>query len=538
VRRGDAFAGERKMTIAPAMTVKQRRSGAGQLLPNVAVKLLRFSGHRSQQGDNSLPAQDRGIDDYILSNPRHPLHGTPVIRTFRVKHGSHDGLTGVDAFDEMIAMARRGEMKYILVDKYDRFGRNTQEALQLEKELNRLGAYIVSAKEQFDVSQPSGWLAKTMMQVLADFYSRNLASETKKGMREKLERGEWPYPAPIGFSSRREARHTCLEADPKTAPLITEGFRRFSTGRYTLREWADEAWRSLGGGRSGTRVTPSGWQAIFRNRMYVGTMETAAFPGIDFELHPSAARLIDAETFARVQAILNERTNGKSRRGVFSYPLAPVLWSAELDCQFHGETQVKRGLSYYRSRTKQQGRRIYLSTTKAEAGLIDVLKQLTISRGKAEELREAIVDRWQQETPEGHAKALEAMRASVREQDQRIKRLVGLYVSGEVSREHFQSLKADYEEVKFSKLEALKALEDDAKDQRVVLDEALVILGDLPALWTSLDDHGKQAWVQVLFQKLVINDRGKVVDRVLNHPFDEILEFKKGRSNSVRLSSP
>ena len=116
--------------------------------------------------------------------------------------------------------------------------------------------------------------------------------------------------------------------------------------------------------------------------------------------------------------------------------------------------------------------------------------------------------------------------------------MVGLYVSGEVSREHFQSLKADYEEVKLSKLEALKALEDDAKDQRVVLDEALVILGDLPALWTSLDDNGKQAWVQVLFQKLVINDRGKVVDRVLNHPFDEILEFKKGRSNSVRLSSP
>ncbi len=163
---------------------------------------------------------------------------------------------------------------------------------------------------------------------------------------------------------------------------------------------------------------------------------------------------------------------------------------------------------------------------------------MTISPGKAEELREAIVERWQEETPEGHSDAVKAMRASIREQDQRIKRLVGLYVSGEVSREHFQSLKADYEEVKLSKLEALKALEEDAKDQRVVLDEALVILGDLPALWTSLDDNGKQAWVQVLFQTLVINDRGKVVDRVLNHPFDEILEFKKGRSNSVRLSSP
>ncbi len=526
------------MTMARVVRARPRKAGPIQALPNVAVKFLRFSGHRNQQGDNSLPAQDRGIDDYVLNNPRHSLHGTAVIRTFRVKHGSHDGLTGVDAFDEMIAMARRGEMKYILVDKYDRFGRNTQEALQLEKELNRLGVFIVSAKEQFDVSQPAGWLAKTMMQVLADFYSRNLASETKKGMREKLERGEWPYPAPIGFSSLREGRHTYLEADPKTAPVVTEGFRRFSTGRYTLREWAGEAWRSLGGGTSGTKITPSGWQEIFRNRMYVGTMHTAAFPGIDFELHPSAPRLVDAETFARVQAILNERTNGKSRHGVFRYPLAPVLWSAELDCQFHGDTQVKRGISYYRSREKQEGRRIYLSTTKAEAGLLNVLKQVTISPRKTEELRAAIVERWQQETPEGHTKAVEAMRASIREQDQRIKRLVGLYVSGEVSHEHFQSLKADYEEVKLSKLEALKALEEDAKDQRVVLDEALAILGHLPALWTSLDDNGKEAWVQVLFKKLVINDRGKVVDRVLNHPFEEILEFKKGCSNSVRLSSP
>jgi hypothetical protein len=101
--------------------------------------------------------------------------------------------------------------------------------------------------------------------------------------------------------------------------------------------------------------------------------------------------------------------------------------------------------------------------------------------------------RWQQETPEGHSDAVKAMPASIREQDQRIKRQVSVYVSGEVSREHFQSLKADYEDVKLSKLEALKALKEDAKEQRVVLDEALAILGDLPALWSRLNDNGKQA---------------------------------------------
>jgi hypothetical protein len=170
--------------------------------------------------------------------------------------------------------------------------------------------------------------------------------------------------------------------------------------------------------------------------------------------------------------------------------------------------------------------------------LLAVLSHVQISADKAQELRAAIVERWQQETPHGHTEALKAMQASIREVDQRIKRLVGLYVAGEVSREHFQSLKADYEEVKLSKLEALKALEDDAKDQRLILEEALAILGNLPVLWTSLDDQSKEAWVQVLFTKLVINQRGKLVEHVLNHPFEEILEFKKGRSNSVRLSSP
>ena len=61
-----------------------------------------------------------------------------------------------------------------------------------------------------------------------------------------------------------------------------------------------------------------------------------------------------------------------------------------------------------------------------------------------------------------------------------------------------------------------------------MLDEGLA---SLVQTFRPLDDNGKEACVQVLVKKRVINDRGKVVDRVLYHPSDEILEFKKGRSN-------
>ncbi len=37
-------------------------------------------------------------------------------------------------------------------------------------------------------------------------------------------------------------------------------------------------------------------------------------------------------------------------------------------------------------------------------------------------------------------------------------------------------------------------------------------MGNMPALWSGLDDKGKEAWVQVLFKKVVIHHRGKMVD--------------------------
>jgi hypothetical protein len=50
------------------------------------------------------------------------------------------------------------------------------------------------------------------------------------------------------------------------------------------------------------------------------------------------------------------------------------------------------------------------------------------------------------------------------------------------------------------------ALEEERKGPARCSDEALVIPGDLPALWTSLDDNWQAGLCSVLFQKLVIND--------------------------------
>jgi hypothetical protein len=68
-------------------------------------------------------------------------------------------------------------------------------------------------------------LVHGIMSSIAEFYSRNLATEVAKGLTQKLAQGGTPMRAPVGYlnvrrtdEQGREVR--TVEVDPERAPLI------------------------------------------------------------------------------------------------------------------------------------------------------------------------------------------------------------------------------------------------------------------------------------------------------------------------------
>ena len=108
--------------------------------------------------------------------------------------------------------------------------------------LNKAGAKLVSATENIDES-PSGALLHGIMASIAEFYSRNLGAEVKKGLHQKAKSGGTPGWAPPGYrniidvSDGREARTVAL--NPETAPLIRLAFELYASGDYSLSELAE-----------------------------------------------------------------------------------------------------------------------------------------------------------------------------------------------------------------------------------------------------------------------------------------------------------
>ncbi len=86
------------------------------------------------------------------------------------------------ALDQLLADARRGKFKVIIVAALDRFGRNVKHLLTMLDELNALGVKFISLRENIDLSTPQGQL---IMTVLAAF-SQLEREITRQRIREAL----------------------------------------------------------------------------------------------------------------------------------------------------------------------------------------------------------------------------------------------------------------------------------------------------------------------------------------------------------------
>src|SRR6201999_1095884 len=109
---------------------------------------------------------------------------------------------------------------------------------QIHALIKAAGAQLVSATENIDET-PSGMLLHGIMSSIAEFYSRNLATEVIKGMNQKVKTGGTPGKPPRGHRNARiinaggrELRTVVL--DEPRAELIRWAFQAYATGDWTL----------------------------------------------------------------------------------------------------------------------------------------------------------------------------------------------------------------------------------------------------------------------------------------------------------------
>ena len=140
-----------------------------------AVAYCRYSSNN--QREESIDAQLRAIREYAKAN--HIV----ILKEYVDSAISATGSADRKQFNQMLLDSKKREFTNVIVHKLDRFCRNQDDAYGYKLELKKNGVRVISVLERID-NTPEGKLLEGILDTLAGFYSKNLARETMKGMKE------------------------------------------------------------------------------------------------------------------------------------------------------------------------------------------------------------------------------------------------------------------------------------------------------------------------------------------------------------------
>ena len=149
----------------------------------------------------------------MRSHIPHSCSSTPAQREANQRKADQLGATIIEEFVDagesarkadrpelmlMIQYVAKHKTNYCIVHKVDRLARNRADDVTIHLALKDAGVTLVSATENIDET-PSGMLLHGIMSSIAEFYSRNLATEVVKGPSQKAAQGGTVTKAPIGY---------------------------------------------------------------------------------------------------------------------------------------------------------------------------------------------------------------------------------------------------------------------------------------------------------------------------------------------------
>jgi site-specific DNA recombinase len=275
---------------------------------------------------------------------------------------------GRDIFNQMIEKIYASkEPVGIIAWHPDRLARNSVDGGQI--------IYLIDINKILTLKFPTHWFEPTpqglfMLQVAfgqSKYYSDNLSENVKRGIRQKIRRGEYPYLAPFGYVNDKNTRNIVIE--PTEAKILKEAFQEFADGKHSLTTMSQRLHLLGLVSSNGTELGKHTVQRILTNNTYIGLIEHKG------ELYEGNFEpIIDKATFDDVQKELKKRSKQrKQKNGGHNFALAGLIKCGECGGMIVGQYAKKGRYIYYRC-SKRMGVKCHQPYT-PDVLLIDQLKE-------------------------------------------------------------------------------------------------------------------------------------------------------------------
>ena len=360
--------------------------------------------------------------------------GIEVIESFTESKSAKK--PGRKLFNEMIAKIQASKEPIGLLSWHpDRLARNSVDGGQI--------IYLIDSGQLASLRFPTFWFEPTpqglfMLQVSfgqSKYYSDNLSENVKRGIRQKLRRGEWYNLAPFGYVNNLKTRN--IEPDPVKSRVVKKVFADFATGKHTLKSMGHRLsfWGVIN--RSGKTLTKSSVKRILNNKAYLGII---THRGEEFE--GNFEPIVSLDIFEAVQNLLSRRARPRKSKKSHDFPFTGLLTCGE--CGAAITAQWSKGKYRYYRCTKRLGKcsQKYLSEDLLAKQLKNLLQKISISDDWAKKMLEQ-VDIWKNEQGQSSQIFAQNLKVKTKEADDRLDKLIDSYLDELIDKDNYLKRKSE-----------------------------------------------------------------------------------------------
>ena len=248
--------------------------------------------------------------------------------------------------DLMIRVQEDKSIRAVFVLDTDRLARNTDDHTTIKTLLRKNGASVISVSQPGLDDTAEGNFMDIVIAGVNQFQSQITGRKTIKSMVQKFNNGVWPTRVPVGYlnvGAPDNPEKRIIVVDEVKGPLITELFKKYSTGSYSMLELADEFQKQGLISRTGGRLGIGNLLKLVRNPFFYGLMKWNGQ-----EKMGSHTPLIDKDLYDRCQQVADDHNHHACRRRKYDFLLRGYVFSAVSGLRFIGETHPEKNKSYYR----------------------------------------------------------------------------------------------------------------------------------------------------------------------------------------------
>ncbi len=338
---------------------------------------------------------------------------------------------GRPVFNDMMAKIEELGNVGILAWHPDRLARNSVDGGRI--------IYAIDQKRIVSLRFPTFWFEPTpqglfMLQVAfgqSKYYSDNLAQNVKRGVRQKVRRGEWLTKAPFGYVNNRQTKN--IEPHPVHSKVIKMAFEEYAKGTHGLESLADFLAHHGVTTAKGTPLGKASVKRMLTNRAYLGFVKHKG-EWFDGSFEP----IISPKLFEAVQKVLSARARPRKRRVKYDFPFTGIFRCGECGSMITAQWATGRHggrYRYYRC-TKKKGKcsQGYLREEALAEQIKEQLQTISLCDKYTSWMLKRVDEMSENEKYLSQSDA-QNLANKIKESEARLEKLVEAYLDGDIPKE-------------------------------------------------------------------------------------------------------